>query len=437
MVMAIRRLYCFMNDEPVGELSRHNGKQSFRYDHRWLASPRGRALSVSLPLTDEIRSGDVVDAWFENLLPDNDTIRQAIVDRLGAASSKPFDLLTVLGRDCVGALTLQSNSEPSTSAAMATQPLEESEIEQLINDTRLHNILGMRAGDPFRLSLAGAQEKTALTWWQQRWQKPLGRTPTTHIFKPPISPRRGDPLDLSSSVDNEWFCLRYLTALGLPAAEAEIARFGAQKVLIVKRFDRRIIGERIYRLPQEDFCQALGKASGSKYESHGGPDARAIAGVLRYALDPEKDLEIFFKTQFVFWLLAAIDGHAKNFSLHHLPQGYSLTPLYDVMSTYPYFGQGDIQPQKIQMAMSVRGKSGKHYRWQSILPRHWMTHARHQGISQQLTRQWIDEVIIRTPESLSIALRDAPDEFDRQTGEAICRGTLDTLSKYQRLNGAG
>lgn len=435
--MAVRRLYCFMNDEPVGELTRHNGRQSFRYDERWLASAHGRALSVSLPFTHETRSGEVVDAWFENLLPDNDTIRQAIVDRLGAASNKPFDLLSVLGRDCVGALTLQTDSELSTSLAVDTRPLAEADIEQLLNDTRLHNILGMRAGDPFRLSIAGAQEKTALTWWQQRWQKPLGRTPTTHIFKPPISPRRGDPLDLSSSVDNEWFCLRYLTALGLPAAQAEIAHFGAQKVLIVERFDRRIIGDRIYRLPQEDFCQALGKSSGSKYESHGGPDARAIAGVLRYALDPAKNLETFFKAQFVYWLLAAIDGHAKNFSLHHRPDGYQMTPLYDVMSTYPYFGQGDIQPQKIQMAMSVRGQSGKHYRWHAILPRHWMTHARHLGISQRLAQQWIDDVIHRTPDSLSSTLSQAPEGFDRTTGEAIQRGTLDALAKYQRLAGAG
>ena len=431
--MAVQRLFCFMNDLPVGELTRRNGRLSFIYDPRWLQSTQGRALSVSLPLSPRTYSGEVVEAWFENLLPDNDTIRQAIVDRLGAASSKPFDLLSVLGRDCVGALMLQSHNEASGSLAVSVEALDDAAIEQLLKETRTYNILGMRAGDAFRLSIAGAQEKTALTWWQQRWQKPLGSTPTTHIFKPPISPRRGDPLDLSSSVDNEWFCLYFLRELGLPAAQAQIARFGAQKVLIVERFDRRVVEGRIYRLPQEDLCQALGKASGSKYESHGGPDAKAIAGVLRYALDPQKDLETFFKAQFVFWLLAAIDGHAKNFSLHQQQDGYALTPLYDVMSTYPYFNQGDIQPQKIQMAMSVRGSSGKHYRWQEILPRHWITHARFQGISPVLAQQWIEEVVALTPRCLANTLHQAPPEFDIEVGKAIQNGTLGTLAKYQRL----
>ena len=45
--------------------------------------------------------------------------------------------------------------------------------------------------------------------------------------------------------------------------------------------------------------------------------------------------------QILFWLLAAPDGHAKNFSLHLLPGGrYRLAPLYDVMSIWPVVGSG-------------------------------------------------------------------------------------------------
>jgi len=51
----------------------------------------------------------------------------------------------------------------------------------------------------------------------------------------------------------------------------------------------------------------------------------------------------------VFWLLAAIDGHAKNISTFLTPGGYRLTPLYDVMSAalYPQF-----LAQKAKLAMS-------------------------------------------------------------------------------------
>ena len=38
----------------------------------------------------------------------------------------------------------------------------------------------------FRISLAGAQEKTALLMHDGQWQRPIGATPTTHIFKLPV-----------------------------------------------------------------------------------------------------------------------------------------------------------------------------------------------------------------------------------------------------------
>ena len=40
-------------------------------------------------------------------------------------------------------------------------------------------------------------------------------------------------------------------------------------------------------------------------------------------------------------------------------------PIYDVMSAYPYFGQGNIQSKKIKMAI-IHNKN-THYRWYNIL----------------------------------------------------------------------
>ena len=40
--------------------------------------------------------------------------------------------------------------------------------------------------DDFRISLAGAQEKTALLRLNEKWMRPKGTTPTTHILKLPI-----------------------------------------------------------------------------------------------------------------------------------------------------------------------------------------------------------------------------------------------------------
>ncbi len=47
------------------------------------------------------------------------------------------------------------------------------------------------------------------------------------------------------------------------------------------------------------------------------------------------DVRAFVLSQLAFWLLAAIDGHAKNFSLFRRRDGYLLAPLYDVLSAWP------------------------------------------------------------------------------------------------------
>ena len=100
------------------------------------------------------------------------------------------------------------------------------------------------------------------------------------------------------------------------------------------------------RLPQEDFCQALGINSGLKYESDGGVGIKEIMDFLNGSYNAKIDRINFFKTNFLFWVLGAIDGHAKNFSLFIEPEGkYRLTPLYDIMSAYPLIAKKQLQKQ--------------------------------------------------------------------------------------------
>lgn len=414
-------LYCMMNGYFVGELKQAQGRLSFQYDPVWLSTKGNRAISISIPLQDEEIRTDAVSTYFDNLLPDNDKIRQRIVDRLGAQTTNPFDLLAQIGGDCVGALAL-TTEPPKTSFSRLTPvsvtPLLESEIAQQIRDSRINNTLGMDSKDDFRISLAGAQEKTALTWWQGKWHKPHGRTPTTHIFKPPIYHHESMGLDLSSSVDNEWFCLAFLHNLGVPTTNADILQFEDQKVLVVERFDRQISDEQILRLPQEDMCQALGRAGGSKYEEHGGPSALDIMALLKYSKNTIADRKNFFKAQLAFWLLAAIDGHAKNFSIFLQADGFCLTPLYDVMSAYPYFGQGNIQKQKIKMAMKVHSKN-THYRWNDIQKRHWYAHGKFLGLSENSVSLIVDDLAANVDSALNKAFAGASELFDVKIGAQI------------------
>ena len=130
------------------------------------------------------------------------------------------------------------------------------EIESTLNDLDARP-LGIRKDRDFRLSIAGAQEKTALLFHEGQWYEPSGSTPTTHIIKPQIG-MLPNGMDLSNSVENEYLCLKLLEAFGLKVAKAEIAMFGEKKALVVERFDRRWTKDgRLIRLPQEDMCQAL------------------------------------------------------------------------------------------------------------------------------------------------------------------------------------
>jgi serine/threonine-protein kinase HipA len=148
--------------------------------------------------------------------------------------------------------------------------------------------------------------------------------------------------DRQDSVENEWLCSRLMRAFGLETAHCERARFGRRKVLVVQRFDRAPIeGRWIAMLPQEDLCQALGVPAARKYESEGGPGMRDILRVLDASARPAEDKRAFVKAQIMFWLLAATDGHAKNYSIFYERGGTCrLTPIYDVLSAWPIIGRG-------------------------------------------------------------------------------------------------
>ena len=107
-----RVLSVWMNGERVGDWRRSGGRQEFLYAESWLASSAARPISLSLPLRpsqEPYRDG--VEEFFDNLLPDNRQIRERIQRRFHAGSTGAFDLLTEIGRDCVGALQLMPEGQ--------------------------------------------------------------------------------------------------------------------------------------------------------------------------------------------------------------------------------------------------------------------------------------------------------------------------------------
>lgn len=380
-------LEAWMNGEWVGTWEVNRGTHRFVYAASWPGSEKSRPLSLSLPLTRTLEiKGEVVANYFDNLLPDNDRIRERIARRFNTKTLDAFALLEAIGRDCVGAVQLLPvGTTPEGWNRVECQPLTDADVAQALRavPTDPH----MRLADevpPFRISLAGAQEKTAFTRVNGQWCRPLGATPSTHIFKLPLGLiANTSRVDMFDSVDNEWLCARIIDALGLPMAHAEMATFEDQRALIVERFDREWMddGRWIARLPQEDFCQALGQPPWRKYESDGGPSIAAGLALLAGSADAVTDRTAFQLAQLAFWLMAAPDGHAKNFSVF-LRQGnaYDMTPLYDVLSVWPYVGKGrgQLHVRDVRLAMALRSKNA-HYGIDGIRARHWHDQAMKNG----------------------------------------------------------
>lgn len=104
--VVIPKLVTWMNNQRVGELTKlANGAHTFKYAPEWLASRYARPLSLSLPLQRGNITSDAVFNFFDNLLPDSPIVRDRIVKRYHAKSRQPFDLLSEIGRDSVGAVT--------------------------------------------------------------------------------------------------------------------------------------------------------------------------------------------------------------------------------------------------------------------------------------------------------------------------------------------
>jgi serine/threonine-protein kinase HipA len=421
-----RALSVWMNGELVGEWRRSAaGTQEFQYAAAWLTAAAARPVSLSLPLHPQPYRKGVVE-FFDNLLPDNRAIRERIQRRFGTSSTGAFDLLQEIGRDCVGALQLLPEGHPPVNVRkIAGDRLTAGAVAKILAGS-LNPAFGRgeQADDVFRISLAGAQEKTALLWHEGAWHRPTGSTPTTHILKLPIG---GNPqgIDLSTSVENEWLCAQIVTGFGIRVAQCQMETFGEQPALVVERFDRRLAadGKWFMRLPQEDFCQATATAPALKYESDGGPGIERIMELLLGSEKAAEDRRDFMRTQLVFWLLAAIDGHAKNFSIFLLSGGsYRLTPRYDILSAHPMLGhgRGKLSPHKIRMAMAVRGKN-RHYRWKEISARHWLESAKRCGISEM--KSIIDEVIAQTPKVVEQATARLPQRFPDFIAETILTGT--------------
>lgn len=370
-----RTLVVLLSGRPMGRVEqRPDGRLVFHYDDDWRRVEAAVPLSLSLPLTSRTHAHEPIEAFLWGLLPDNDIVLERWGKRFQVSPRNPFALLAHVGEDCAGAVQFvppQRLAHLDLHGPPEVEWIDEAAVEQRL-ESLLRDPSVTRAGsDEGQFSLAGAQAKTALLFDAGRWGVPSGRTPTTHILKPPLP-------HLDGHVENEHLCLRLARALGLPTARSEVRRFGEQIAIVIERYDRArtadlaaaaaavsaahaaVLEEQakiqpILRLHQEDFCQALAVKPALKYENEGGPGVAAIVSLLRtHGSSPDEDVRTFVDALVFNWIVAGTDAHAKNYSILHAGGGkVRLAPFYDIASVLPY---DEFNRRRIKLAMKIGGK---------------------------------------------------------------------------------
>lgn len=338
----------YLYGERVATVARRGRGLQLEYLPHYVARPEAVPISVQLPVVPRGHSGEVVNRFLENLLPDRPDVKRKWAQEAGLTSEQPFDLLAVYGADVAGALEFyRSGSRPSRDSNLAA--LSELEIGDRIRQIRADDsqwLARNRAEHAF--SLGGAQGKFALALHEGQWFEPTGDHPSTHIFKPGVNGFAGSDV-------TEHITMQLARSLGIFAAHTEIGFFDGEHVLIVERFDRRRTDSAIVRLHQEDLAQATGTASLNKYEQDNGPSYLDIFGVFDRNLSPSARYEakLRFAECLIFsWIVGHNDGHSKNYSLAHFAEGSSLAPFYDLNSMLPF------QPDSAVRARDYRAFDG-------------------------------------------------------------------------------
>ena len=338
------------------------------YEEAWRHARSAVPISISMPLAAAVHQGRVVEAWLWGLLPDNAFILERWGRRYQVSPRNPLALLAHVGEDCPGAVQIVRPERLDTlrdAHAGDIKWLDDAGVAAELRRLDRDKSAWRAAGESGQFSLAGAQPKTALLFDGERWGIPSGRSPTTHILKPPVE-------GLDHHVENEHFCLSLARAVGLPAAASRVGHFEDRVAIIVERYDRLRLDRSNTDLPaftrvhQEDMCQALGRYPWEKYQNEGGPGPEDIVLLLRrHSSRPDADIATFLDALVFNWLIAGTDAHAKNYALLLAGGGQvRLAPLYDIASSLPY---DDIPVEKAKLAMKIGGK----YRVNDIVWRHW------------------------------------------------------------------
>jgi serine/threonine-protein kinase HipA len=356
----------FDDQDLVAEIVTDPAPLVLRYETAWTASPRAFPISLTMPLAQAEHPAEVLLPWLMNLLPEGEPLR-AMTRAMGVSQDDILGLIDETGRDLAGALTVGRPRPGEASGFTVIETRED--MEQIIEDLPGRPFLVGEEG--VSMSLAGAQDKLPLAMVDGRLAIPTGGAASTHILKPD-NPR------LPGSVQNEALCMVLARRCGLEVATVTTDLANARSYLLVERYDRADIDGRQVRLHQEDFCQALGRPPGAKYQHNqtgvAGPSLAEMFALVREHMTA-RDITRLLDAVIFNVAIGNVDSHAKNYSILLQPGRADLAPLYDLMSGLDW---ANITPNHAQDIGGQR--RGRH-----IYGRHWRRMAEETGLAGPAT----------------------------------------------------
>lgn len=401
-----------LNNKLAGVLKKDKtGGIEFEYDEN-----SNNTLSLSLPLKHNyIYKNTECRGFFNGLLPESENVRKMVGKKYGINYKNDFSLLKAIGYDCAGAVSFSDNKDEDLPEYFEIQGniLSDKELETFIKELPKKPLL--TGADGIRLSLAGAQDKTAVVLIDNKVALPYKNVPTTHILKPSIS-------YLQETVENEFICLNAAKKAGIETPKAEIRDVNGIKYFLIERYDRTEKENKIKRIHQEDFCQAMNIISANKYQADDGPDFKKCIEILRKTTKPAVEINKFVELMIFNYLIGNNDAHGKNFSILYKETGEIVfAPAYDILCSFVY---PDLSKK---MAMKIGG----HYEANKILPEHFEKTANEIGINYAALRKIIKKQASSLPDILSDVIKIENNTIGNKILDKVSKHCAKTLERFK------
>ncbi len=390
----------------IGELTREL-LATFRYDDEYVASANATPVSSCLPLQTGPFDSDSTADFFEGLVPEGSRRRDLARALRGDAASFSH-LLSNLNDETVGALLFSKSREAPW--VRGYERLDEGWQERFAAFPAAFSLeMGVRT----RMSLAGAQDKVGLAFHDGAWYLPQGGAPSTHIIKAASPAFPGETL-------NEALCIGCARRLDIETeAVSLIPVAGKDPLLAARRFDR-VLPEHpdvvdgipaVWRLHQEDLCQASGLTSSMKYEPTDGHYASRVATTLQArSSSPAIDRPAAFERLCFDYAIGNCDNHLKNRALLYDAhwKNARLAPMYDVMCTTIYPGLYR------EMGVSLGNESRC---IDDATPQDVLSTARAMGVFSGAVAEILDHIVVK----LASALEQEGEALAHQGNPGACK----------------